>query len=96
MSPRRSKLEITLNILSVIADGVSKPTRIMYAANMSWKPVQEVLSRLVDEGLIEMMTSSGKGHSRRKYMITEKGSRVLEYFNDAKELMQFEGIFSSL
>ena len=96
MSPRRSKLEITLNILSVIAEGVDKPTRIMYAANMSWKPVQEVLSRLVDEGLIIMTASSGAGHSRRKYMITDKGSRVLAYFNDAKELMQFEGIFSSI
>ena len=66
----------------------------MYAANMSWKPVQEVLSRLVEEGLIEVSRSIN-GQSRKRYNITEKGSQVLIYFNDAKDLMQFDGIFTT-
>jgi len=95
VSPRRSKLEIQLNILSAIEDGVDKPTRIMYAANMSWKPVQKVMSRLMAKGLITQFTNSERGRSKRRYVITEKGSKVLAYFNDAKDLLQFEGIYSN-
>ena len=92
MSPRRSKLELQLIILSAIEDGVDKPTRIMYAANMSWKPVQKILSRLVEQGLIVVMTNSKREQSKRRYMITEKGSKILTFFNDAKDLLQFEGM----
>lgn len=92
MSPRRSKLELQLIILSAIEDGVDKPTRIMYAANMSWKPVQKILSRLVEQGLIVVMTNSKREQSKRRYMITKKGSKILTFFNDAKDLLQFEGI----
>ena len=92
MSPRRSKLEIQLSILSAIQDGVDKPTRIMYAANMSWKPVQEILSRLVEQGLITIMTNSESAQSKKRYVILEKGSKVLAFFNEAKNLMQIEGI----
>ena len=92
MSPRRSKLELQLIILSAIEDGVDKPTRIMYAANMSWKPVQKILSRLVEQGLIVVMTNSKREQSKRRYVITEKGSKILTFFNDAKDLLQFEGM----
>jgi predicted transcriptional regulator len=92
VSPRRSKLEIQLSILSAIQEGVDKPTRIMYAANMSWKPVQEILSRLVEQGLITIMTNPESEQSKKRYVISEKGSKVLTFFNDAKNLMQIEGI----
>jgi predicted transcriptional regulator len=64
----------------------------MYAANMSWKPVQEILSRLVEQGLIRIMTDTESEQSRKRYVISEKGSKVLAFFNDAKNLMQIEGI----
>ena len=64
----------------------------MYAANMSWKPVQEILSRLVEQGLITIMTNSESAQSKKRYVILEKGSKVLAFFNEAKNLMQIEGI----
>ncbi len=92
MSPRRSKLEIQLSILSAIEKGVDKPTRIMYAANMSWKPVQQMLSSLVKQDLIVVMANPESEQSKKKYVISEKGSKVLAFFNEAKNLMQIEGI----
>jgi predicted transcriptional regulator len=92
VSPRRSKLEIQLSILSAIQDGVDKPTRIMYAANMSWKPVQKILTSLVAQELIVVVTNSASEQSKKRYLISEKGSKVLAFFNDAKNLMQIEGI----
>jgi predicted transcriptional regulator len=60
---------------------------------MSWKPVQKVLSRLVANGLITELTSSERAQSKRRYLITEKGSEIIKYFNDAKDILQVEGMF---
>ncbi len=85
MSGRRSRLEIILNILSAVRDGVDKPTRIMYAANLSWRPSQRVLSSLMEQGLVEVRVGSGK--FRKRYVITEKGANVLDYFEKANEVL---------
>ncbi len=94
MSKRRSRLEITLTILSTILDGVDKPTRIMYAANMSWKPVQSILSHLVEQGLLEKISNTESRQSRIRYQITEKGKKVLNYFKNAEEIMPLEDIYA--
>ncbi len=48
MQRRRSKLDIVLIVLGAVRRGMDKPTRIMYAANLSWKPTQKILDNLVD------------------------------------------------
>ncbi len=94
MSPRRSQLEIRLNILSAVKDGVDKPTRIMYAANMSWKPVQKILSHLVEQGLLEVRMNTESRQSKKRYALTDKGANVLDYFEKAKEILPLEGLYS--
>ena len=94
MSPRRSQLEIRLNILSAVKDGVDKPTRIMYAANMSWKPVQRILSHLVEQGLLEVRMNTESRQSKRRYVLTDKGTNVLDYFEKAKEILPLEEIYA--
>jgi len=94
MSPRRSKLEIRLKILAAVRDGVDKPTRIMYAANMSWKPVQRILSHLVEQGLLAEVINTESRQSKRRYNITERGVMVLEYFEKAKEIMPIEDVYA--
>lgn len=95
MSPRRSKLEIRLKILSAIQDGVDKPTRIMYAANLSWKPTQNILTQLCKQELINKIEEDNKIKSKRRYEITEKGVAVLKYFDDAKKLLPVDEIYSN-
>jgi predicted transcriptional regulator len=94
MSPRRSQLEIRLNILSAVRDGVDKPTRIMYAANMSWKPVQRILSHLVEQGLLEVRMNTESRQSKRRYVLTDKGANVLDYFEKAKEILPLEDLYA--
>lgn len=93
MSHRRSKLEIQLNILSSVMNGVDKPTRIMYAANMSWRPVQRNLSYLVEQGLLDRQVNLESSKSKSRYVITEKGIHVLEYFKKAKEILPIKEIY---
>jgi predicted transcriptional regulator len=94
MSPRRSQLEIRLNILSAVRDGVDKPTRIMYAANMSWKPVQRILSHLVEQGLLEVRMNTESRQSKKRYVLTDKGANVIDYFEKAKEILPFEEVYA--
>ena len=94
MSKRRSRLEIILTILEAIRDGVDKPTRIMYAANMSWEPVQRILSRLVEQGLVLELPNTRSRQSKKRYQITEKGEKIIEYFNGASEILAIEELFA--
>jgi len=90
MSKRRSNLEIRLLILEAIRDGIDKPTRIMYAANLSWNPTKSILSKLAEQDLIEEIVRTKSKKSRRKYAITDKGVTVLNYFKEAKKILPIE------
>lgn len=85
-------MEIYLDVLRVIKEGVHKPTRIMYGANLSWKPLQQVLQSLLDQGLIIEIDVSDGGDRRttKHYEITQKGENVLRYFDRARRLIELE------
>ena len=87
MQTRRTRLEILLGVLNAIKDGENKPTRIMYATNMSWTPTKKILTRLVERGFIDVTEEPSNGRSKRRYDINEKGMRVIRYFNGAQELL---------
>ena len=93
MTNRRSKLEIYIDILEEINNGVTIPTKIMYGANLSWKPLQQILKSLVYQELIgEYTTEDGDKRTKKAYKLTEKGINVLRYFKKAKELVGSERV----
>jgi predicted transcriptional regulator len=94
MSLRRSKLDIVLSVLSAVRDGVDKPTRIMYAANLSWRPTQKILESLVQQGLLTEADNPESKRSKKRYDITEKGANVLRYFDGASALIDLEEVIS--
>ena len=82
-----------LSVLSTVKESVDKPTRIMYATNLAWKPLNEVLSRLVKQELLREIEVPGIKRSKRRYEITEKGVNVLTYFEGASEILDIEKVF---
>lgn len=90
MKSRRSQLDIYLDILNVIKNGEEKPTRIMYEANLSWKPLNNAISSLVDQGLLLELDVSDSMDKRTKniYKITKKGESLLQYFHHTKPLQE--------
>ena len=89
MSIRRSKFEIYIDIMSLIKNGTVIPTRIMYNANLSWKPLKEILNTLCLQGVIQEISGDGDDkRTKRNYVLTEKGENILRYFNKAKCLME--------
>ena len=90
---RRSRLEIVCDILSVVADGTGKPTRIMQLANLTWNDLLVYLGALL-EG--EFLTRNDVGN-RMEYEITRKGRDVLAHYARLKETfgpLQLQRIFS--
>ena len=90
MRRRRSKLEIYLDVLWIIKNGTKKPTRIMYGANISWKPLKRILKSLVSQGLIGEVDARENRDKRTStyYELTQKGDNVIRYFNRAKSLLE--------
>lgn len=86
---RRSKLEIYVGIMEEMRNGTILPTRIMYATNLSWKPLQQMLKSLVNQELIEEFDADENDQRSNKiYRITEKGQNVLLYFDKVKVILE--------
>jgi predicted transcriptional regulator len=92
VSRRRSRLDIILKVLSSIQQGIDKPTRIMYSANLSWKPTQRILGSLVQQDLVKEIEETGNRRTKKRYEITEKGLRLVRYFEGARDLLVIEEI----
>lgn len=85
MSLKRSRLEIYLDVLKVINEGVEKPTRIMYSTNLSWNTLKEALRSLHDQGMVNVENV----RSAKRYSILPKGVRALKYFWKVQEEFSF-------
>lgn len=71
---RRSRMEIHVDIMMALAEGPKSPTRLMYTTNLSWAPLQQCLSYLMKQGLVQ---ESKQSFHRRIYALTEKGKNVV-------------------
>ena len=89
MSIRRSRFELYIDILNEIKNGSKKPTQIMYGANLSWKPLQEMLESLVKQELIDEIEGLRKDkRTKKRYELTSKGVNVLRYYSKARSLLE--------
>ena len=89
---RRSRLEIYIEVLKAIKNGTEKPTRIMYEANLSWTLLNDILSSLETQDLVEEIDVSEYRDKRsvRIYRITEKGDALIRYFHHAEQLLRLD------
>lgn len=85
---RRSKLEMYIAILSVLAQrGPLKLTHIMYKANVNCSVLIEFLGFLMQKELVEERTVR---KNRIVYAITQRGITVLKYFGELKRVLPIE------
>ena len=85
---RRSKLEMYVDILSVLAHrGPLKLTHIMYKANVNCSVLSEYLGFLMQKELVE---ERSVGKNRTVFAITQRGVTVLKYFGELKRVLPIE------
>jgi len=82
---RRSKLEMYVDILSVLAQrGPLKLTHVMYKANVNCCVLKEYLDFLMKQGLVEERTMRKQ---RVVYAVTQRGITVLKYFKELRQVL---------
>lgn len=92
MIGKRSRLEMYLDVLEKVNEGIKKPTNIMYKCNLSWIPMKEILDSLIEKDLVKEVVKK----NRRTYDITERGRNLLRYLGDILSTLQTEGPGRSL
>jgi predicted transcriptional regulator len=75
---RRSPMEMVCDILGVVSEGPTKPTHILYKANMSWRVLSSYLDFLLKRGLIE---KEDQGEKRVVYTLTARGRSILQLYD---------------
>ena len=80
---RRSPMEMICDILEVVSGGPTKPTHILYKANMSWKVLSSYLDFLTSSGMLDK--EDQEGGKRSTYRLTTKGRKVLSLYDGLKE-----------
>ena len=78
----RSRTEIVCNILDATKGGGATKTKIMYAAFLSYAQLNEYLSILTENNLIEYLDGT------HTFRTTEKGLNYLKVYNEMEELLQ--------
>lgn len=87
MITRRSKLEMHIDVLRVLArHGPLKLTHIMYKASVACSVLKPYLDLLIQHNLVKEQLL----HARKRvvYTITEKGLTVLKYFREIDSALQ--------
>jgi predicted transcriptional regulator len=87
---RRSKLEMYVDILKVLANrGPLKLTHVMYKANVNCSVLKQYLDFLIQQNLVEEQTLRKKRNKTRVvYAITERGITVIKYFRELNIALQ--------
>jgi len=83
---RRDKLYIIAEILEIARDGVLK-TQIMYRANLSFTQLNDYLSFMLKNALLEKVLLNDK----EVYRATDKGMIFLQSYREITELLKTEG-----
>ncbi len=85
----RSRIRICFDILKVIKDeeGLARPTRILYGANLSHDRLMRYLNELLETGLIKKVEREG----RVCYSLTQKGGEFLREFRKMEEFLNAFG-----
>jgi predicted transcriptional regulator len=83
---RRSRLEVYLDILMVLSGGPMSPTKLMYSTNLSWKPLNQCVKNLLEQGIIIQIQAKSANPAnerrRRLYTLTLKGNDILKRYQE--------------
>jgi predicted transcriptional regulator len=76
----RSRTEIVSSILDAANGGGASKTKIMYTAFLSYNQLNEYLSLLTENTLLEYLDGTNK------FKTTEKGLKYLKMYNEIRKL----------
>lgn len=91
MAKKRERLEVIYDILTSIRDSDNsiKPTRLLYASNLSPQMFKEYVDELKEKGFIEEITDN---KDKRAFSVKKKGFEFLEKYRVIVEFIDNFGL----
>lgn len=74
---RRSRIELLVDVLRAIYKGRRSPSRVVYAARLSYDRVVKYITFLEEQGLVQRLEGQ-----KKRYEITGRGADVIKYFDE--------------
>jgi predicted transcriptional regulator len=83
----RGNMEIKKEILKLLREGETVPTRIQHKVNISNTVITRYLSNLKNNGLIK--ESKSNSSNAKRFSLTEKGEEYLKMIEKTYELLHY-------
>ena len=90
MVKKRGRLEIIRDILNAIRDNRNiKPTRLLYASNLSPQMFKDYINELITKGFIKLDVND---KDKKAFSLTKKGNDFLEEYRIIENFVENFGL----
>ncbi|MEK6918296.1 MAG: winged helix-turn-helix domain-containing protein [Nanoarchaeota archaeon] len=90
MAKKRERLEVIRDILKSIREKRNiKPTRLLYASNLSPQMFKEYVDELLAKGFVSIATDKDE---KRTFSLTKKGNEFLDQYKLIENFVQNFGL----
>jgi len=90
MSKKRERLEVIRDILKVIRQSRSiKPTRLLFASNLSPQMFKDYINELIAKGFIKLELGE---NDKKTFLLTKKGNDFLEQYRMIEDFVENFGL----
>ena len=90
MAKKRERLEIIKDILRAIRENRNiKPTRLLYASNLSPQMFKDYINELISKGFIELDIDAKE---KKTFSLTQKGYEFLEEYRIVENFVENFGL----
>jgi len=90
MTKKRERLEVIKDILEVIREKREvKPTRLLYASNLSPQMFKDYINELIEKGFIRLDIDE---KDKKSFSLTEKGNDFLEEYRVIENFVENFGL----
>lgn len=90
MSKKRERLEVIRDILKVIQNSRRiKPTRLLYASNLSPQMFKDYVDELIKKKFIQ---SEDDGRGKKTFFLTRKGNEFLQEYRVIENFVENFGL----
>lgn len=90
MAKKRERLDVIKDVLSSIRENRNiKPTRLLYASNLSPQMFKEYINELIEKGFIKLDISEKE---KKTFSLTKKGNEFLEEYRVIENFVENFGL----
>lgn len=90
MAKKRERLDIIRDILNAIRENRNiKPTRLLYASNLSPQMFKDYINELLSKGFVKLDISE---EEKKTFTLTKKGNSFLEEYHAIESFVQNFGL----